>query len=228
LKTAAEAVKLASPAILLHGVAPPAEPLAISLVCPAGATRTTQKAPTPAPAPAPAPPPGTQLSLLDATEVATSPAARTSPQPPVSQTPAPPPAAVADLAVPSLHPPPSPPPAAAPTFKLNAPMRLNPAVRDALAAIVSTLNGPGSAAAAAPIAAGLFVPLAELERRGVQPALAGRALADVGQLVHSMRDGPATVTADFRGEPTVGLVVAPTCIEGFDPAAFEAATSVEP
>jgi conjugal transfer pilus assembly protein TraI len=221
LKTAAEAVKLVSPAILLHGVAPPAEPLAISLVCPPGATRTTQKTPATAPAP------GTQFSLLDATDVATSPAARTSP-PPVSQTPAPPPAVVADLAVPLPPPPPSPPQAAAPTFKLNAPMRLNPAVRDALAAIVSTLNGPGSAAAAAPIAAGLFVPLAELEGRGVQPALAGRALADVGLLVHSMRDGPATVTADFRGEPTVGLVVAPTCIEGFDPAAFEAATSVEP
>jgi conjugal transfer pilus assembly protein TraI len=107
-------------------------------------------------------------------------------------------------------------------------MRLNPAVRDALAAIVSTLNGPGSAAAAAPIAAGLFVPLAELERRGVQPALAGRALADVGLLVHARRDGPATVTADFRGEPTIGLVVAPACIDGFDPAAFEPAAHEEP
>ena len=67
-------------------------------------------------------------------------------------------------------------------------MRLNPAVRDALAAIVSTLNGPGSAAAAAPVAAGLFVPLAELERRGVQPALAGRALADVGLQYSSLSD----------------------------------------
>ena len=105
---------------------------------------------------------------------------------------------------------------------------LNPAVRDALAAIVSTLNGPGSAAAAAPVAAGLFVPLAELERRGVQPALAGRALADVGLLVHAGRDGPATVTADFRGEPTIGLVVAPACIDGFDPAAFEPAAHEEP
>lgn len=118
--------------------------------------------------------------------------------------------------------------AAAPTFKLNAPMRLNPAVRDALAAIVGTLNGPGSAAAAAPIAAGLFVPLAELEVRGVQPALAGRALADVGLLVHARRDGPATVTADFRGEPTIGLVVAPACIDGFDLAAFEPAAHEEP
>lgn len=199
LKTAAEAVKLASPAILLHGVTQPAEPLAISLVCPPGAARTTQKAPTTAPAPAPAPPPGTQFSLLDATEVAILRAARTSP----------------------------PPPAAAPTFKLNAPMRLNPAVRDALAAIVGTLNGPGSAAAASPIAAGLFVPLAELEVHGVQPALASRALADVGLLVHARRDGPATVTADFRGEPTIGLVIAPACIDGFDLAAFEPAAHEE-
>jgi conjugal transfer pilus assembly protein TraI len=107
-------------------------------------------------------------------------------------------------------------------------MRLNPAVRDALAAIVSTLNGPGSAAAAAPVAAGLFVPLAELERRGVQPALAGRALAEVGLLVHAERDGPATVTADFRGEPTIGLVVAPACVDGFEPAAFEPATHEGP
>lgn len=107
-------------------------------------------------------------------------------------------------------------------------MRLNPAVRDALAAIVGTLNGPGSAAAAAPIAAGLFVPLAELEVRGVQPALASRALADVGLLVHARGDGPATVTADFRGEPTIGLVVAPACIDGFDLAAFEPAAHEEP
>ena len=228
LKTAAEAVKLASPAILLTGVTQPAEPLAISLVCPPGATRTTQKTPATAPAPAPAPPPGTQFSLLDATDVATPPAARTSQPPPASWTPAPLPAAVADIGVPLPAPPPSPPQAAAPTFKLNAPMRLNPAVRDALAAIVSTLNGPGSAAAAAPVAAGLFVPLAELERRGVQPALAGRALADVGLLVHAGRDGPATVTADFRGEPTIGLVVAPACIDGFDPAAFEPAAHEEP
>ena len=228
LKTAAEAVKLASPAILLTGVTQPAEPLAISLVCPPGATRTTQKTPATAPAPAPAPPPGTQFSLLDATDVATPPAARTSQPPPASWTPAPLPAAVADIGVPLPAPPPSPPQAAAPTFKLNAPMRLNPAVREALAAIVSTLNGPGSAAAAAPVAAGLFVPLAELERRGVQPALAGRALADVGLLVHAGRDGPATVTADFRGEPTIGLVVAPACIDGFDPAAFEPAAHEEP
>ena len=107
-------------------------------------------------------------------------------------------------------------------------MRLNPAVRDALAAIVGTLNGPGSAAAAAPIAAGLFVPLAELEVRGVQPALAGRALSVGCLLVHARRVGPATTTADFRGEPTIGLVVAAACIDGFDLAAFEPAAHEEP
>jgi hypothetical protein len=34
-----------------------------------------------------------------------------------------------------------------PEFKLNAPLRLNPAVSDALAAVVQTLNGPGASAA---------------------------------------------------------------------------------
>lgn len=216
LKAAAEAVKVASPAILLHGVAQPAEPLATALVCPPGTTRNTQKAPASAPTPVPSPPPGTQLSLLDAADMAESPVNRASTQPTMV------------LQAPTPAPPPSPPQAAAPTFKLNAPMRLNPAVREALGAIVDTLNGSGSAAAAAAVAAGLFVPLAELERRGVQPALAGRALADVGLLVHAKQDGPATVTCNFRGEPTIGLVVAPACIEGFDPAAFEPAAPMDP
>jgi conjugal transfer pilus assembly protein TraI len=58
--------------------------------------------------------------------------------------------------------------------------------------------------------------------------LRGRALADVRLLVHARRDGPATVTADFRGEPTIGLVVAPACIDGFDLASFEPAAHEEP
>ena len=58
--------------------------------------------------------------------------------------------------------------------------------------------------------------------------MASRALADVGLLVHARRVGPATVTADFRGEPTIGLVVAPACIDGFDPAAFEPAVHKDP
>ena len=112
-----------------------------------------------------------------------------------------------------------------PAFSLNAPLRLNPSVRDALAAIVHTLNGPGSAAAARTVAAGLFVPLQALERHGIQPALAIRAFADVRMLALPDRGRPPTVSHDFGGQPALGLVIAPQFVQGFDLAAF---TPVEP
>jgi conjugal transfer pilus assembly protein TraI len=241
LKSAAEAVKLASPALLLASIEKAPAPLPTALACPPGATRNGPKpaasAPPPVPVavpvflptppPPPPPPPGTQFSLLDAAEPGGARIRHAPPQPPEPRNPTPPPSVAPTPAAQEQAPPAPAVPPAVPTFKLNAPMRMNPAVRDALAAIVGTLNGPGSAAAAAPVAAGLFLPLRELELRGVQPALAARALADVGLLVHAKRDGPATVSCNFRGEPTIGLVVAPACIEGFDPAAFEPAAPVE-
>jgi conjugal transfer pilus assembly protein TraI len=107
-----------------------------------------------------------------------------------------------------------------PDFKLNAPLRLNPAVRDALAAVVQTLNGPGASAAACAVSNGLFVPLREMERRGIQPAVAMRALSDVRMLVHQDRSHPPTVSHDFGGDMTVGLVIDPRCVDGFDLPAF--------
>ena len=77
------------------------------------------------------------------------------------------------------------------------------------------------------VADGLFVPLHELEQRGVQPALAARALAEVRLLVHKDRNRPPTVSRDFAGAPTVGLVICPSCVEGFDPAAFTVAAPAE-
>jgi conjugal transfer pilus assembly protein TraI len=228
LKSAMEAVKLASPAILLAGIDKAPAPLPSALACAPGATRNAPRPPANAPLPAPAPPPGTQFSLLDAAESCEVPVRQTSPQPPEARDLTPPPSAVPSPPAVQQEPVAPAAPPAVPTFKLNAPMRMNPAVRDALVAIVGTLNGPGSAAAATPVASGLFVPLAELEQRGVQPALAARALADVGLLVHATRDGPATVACEFRGEATIGLVVAPACIDGYDSAAFEPLASVEP
>ena len=112
-----------------------------------------------------------------------------------------------------------------PPFSLSAPMRLNPAVRDALAAIVHTLNGPGNAAAARTVATGLFVPLHALEQHGIQPAMAIRALADVRMLALPDRGKPPTVSHDFGGQPVLGLVIAPQFVQGFDLAAF---TQAEP
>lgn len=122
----------------------------------------------------------------------------------------------------------SPAASAPPTFSLNAPLRLNPAVRDALAAIVHTLNGPGSEAAARTVAAGLFVPLHAFERHGIQPAMAIRVLADLRMLALPERGRPPTVSHDFGGHVALGLVIAPQFVQGFDLAAFTSGNSAEP
>jgi len=122
----------------------------------------------------------------------------------------------------------SPAASAPPTFSLNAPLRLNPAVRDALAAIVHTLNGPGSEAAARTVAAGLFVPLPAFERHGIQPASAIRALAELRMLALPNRGQAPTVTHDFGGQAALGLVIAPQFVQGFDLAAFSPEAPAEP
>ena len=107
-------------------------------------------------------------------------------------------------------------------------MRLNPAVRDALAAIVHTLNGPGTEAAARTVAAGLFVPLQAFERHGLQPASAIRSLADLRMLALPGRGRPPTVLHDFGGQAVLGLVIAPQFVQGFDLAAFAPGATAEP
>ena len=125
-----------------------------------------------------------------------------------------------------VAPPKAPEPPTPPALALKAPLRLNPAVRDALASVVETLNVGASPVAACTVANGLFIPLHELERRGIQPALALRALADVRMLVHADRARPPTVSRDFGGDMTVGLVIDPRFIDGFDLAGFVLAEPV--
>jgi conjugal transfer pilus assembly protein TraI len=191
-KAGLTAVKLASPTMLFNGLGPQPTPLAQAL-----ATKPAE--PTPPPPPAPAAPPvpvekavAQQLSLL----------------PPELPMPSPPAAAIA------------PPDDPASVFALRAPLRLNPGVRDALTAIAATLNSRMEPAQCCTVAQGLFVPLDQFERRGVQPSLALRALAEVRMLVASGPQVPPTVSRDFNGTPTVGLVIDPRFIEGLDLAGF--------
>lgn len=195
-KVMLDAVKLASPAILFAGIDAAPPPLDAKLVCRPGEPLPARPK---APPPAPAAPPGTQFSLIEAP----------SPDSVVAET-----TAAASPGATAAA------PALAPEFTLKAPMRLNPAVCDALAAVVQTLNENATTAAACTIANGLFIPLQELERRGIQPAVALRALADVHMLVHTNRSRPPTVSRDFGGDTTVGLVIDPRFIEGFDMAGF--------
>ncbi len=192
-----DAIKLTSPAILWSGPEASPRPLDGTLV----ASLEPKVAMATAVGPAPPPSQKGQLSLLESAD--STPVATLSPPPTDPAASAPPIEA-----------------AAATTIALKAPMRLNPAVRDALGSIVSTLNGDARAAAACTVSNGIFVPLAELERRGLQPALVMRALGDLRMLVHADAARPPTTSRDFGGAITVGLIVDPRFVTGLDLATF--------
>ncbi len=191
-----DAIKLTSPAILWSGPESSPHPLAGTVATNLEPTRPMAATAGPAPPPLP---PG-QMSLLDAAEA--DPWADVSPLPnaPAKFSPA-----VEEAVAP---------------VALKAPMRLNPAVRDALGSIVATLNGDARTAAACTVATGIFVPLAELERRGLQPALAMRALSDLRMLVHADANRPPTLSREFGGAITVGLILNPRFVTGLDLATF--------
>ena len=99
-------------------------------------------------------------------------------------------------------------------------MRLNPAVRQALMEAVETLNGPPAATPVFTVREGIFIPLTELERRGIQPAVALRALIDVDMVYRPRPSAPSTCTRDVQGVNTVGVVLLARHVDGLDPMAF--------
>jgi len=196
-----EAVRLTSPTILFAGVEPQPAPLGTALTADVRAALPTPPAPPAAPAPAVAAP-GAQLSLIPSEpEQAPEPA----PREPVPVEPA---------AARATHP--------SPPLSLRAPMRLNPAVRDALDGIVRTLNDGLGPAQCCTVAEGLFVPLDRFEQRGVPPEVALRALSDARLLVVEGKGNkaPPTRSRELNGTPTVGLVIDPRFVNGFDLAGF--------
>lgn len=222
-KTPIEAVKLANAAILLAGLDPQPTALTTHLLAPAplqpkppteasnAKPATAEVAPSAnpvAPSPLPAAPseastvaePAEQLSLLDAPgHTGAAPAALQE-------------APLLDEA-PAIH--------------LRAPMRLNPAVRNALAEIVATLNDSASSSDICTVAEGIFVPLADFERRGIQPSIAIRALDDTRMIRRPQPGGPPTVSRQIRDATVVGVILAPAHVEGLDPQAFGPVTRDE-
>lgn len=189
-----EAVRLASPVILFAGLDPAPSPLTQALT-----SRPVEPPPKPASPRAPhnEKPTTQQLSLLPADHA------------PAAPQPGPPPAS-----------PPTRPAPTEPSLALRAPLRLNPVVRDALTAIAATLNEAAGPAQCCTIAQGLFVPLDRFDQRGVPPSLALRALADVRMLVSMGSSATPTLSRDFNGSATVGLVIDPRFIEGLDLSGF--------
>ena len=108
-----------------------------------------------------------------------------------------------------------------PTFSLTAPLRLDSPLRAALGDVVDSFNRDDKNAACRVTATGLFIPLAEFERRAIEPALAIRALADAGMLASSPSSKPKPVTQECGGQATAGIVIHPRFVAGFDPVAVQ-------
>jgi len=218
---AIEAVRLASPSILLAAMDRPPEPLPHALVKP---SHRPGAAPTPAaassihsdqtigrPLAAPAAP-DTPLQCHPTM-------GRTAQQRPesVAREPFALPVASTSAAGPTaagLNP-------RRPTFSLAAPLRLDPPLRAALGEVVDSFNRDGADVACCSTPTGLFIPLTEFEKRAIEPALAMRALADASMLVPSSSSKATPVTRYFGGEAKVGIVIHPRFIAGFGHADFQ-------
>lgn len=191
-KAALEAVKLSNPATLLAGIDPPPAALPQDLESKAAAIAPTVPATkAAAPASTSAPPPA-QMPLISQ-ESASAEVPGPAPEEPAA-CPAQPP-----------H----------PQIGLQAPLRLNPLVREALAHALSTSNEALKPPTVCRIGEGCFVPLDEFIRHGVQPSVALRALADTNMLVKPDAQGPPTSTRRIGEQTVVGVTIAASHIEGF-------------
>lgn len=99
-------------------------------------------------------------------------------------------------------------------FTLNAPLRLNPQVRDALAAAVATLNSPSTGPTALTIPTGVFVPLAIFKRARLDVTMAVRALAELAMIDTSKSGKPRTVEHELDGACEPGVVLRPAFVRG--------------
>ena len=221
-KTVFEAVKLAAPEILLHGHGQTVPPLSTPLVWQAGAT--TASGPTPAsappmPDPAASDPPAVKAQPDDGTitpgtdllgDPLTVPAVGSEPEDDSPGVEAPPKVpAEATTASP-------------PIFRLVAPLRLNPMVRDALAAAVASMNGDSRTADAITVSAGVFVPLEVFKRRHVDIPAVQRSLTETSMLAQCGNARAGTVQHDMGGKQELGFVIRADFVEGLDPSDFAA------
>jgi len=213
-KAKIEAVKLSSTAILFADHDPLPPPLAESLTSSRRNNHPSAQAAEPvAPQPTPDGPPGTQLSLIPGNAEQNQHASNnqdTQAEAALFST-----AAPSALALTSDTP-----QTEQSTIGLQAPLRLHPVVRDALTEVVNSMNTGSGPAQCCTVALGVFVPLHEFERRGIQPSIALRALSDVHMLVRAPGNSPPTTSRDFNGTSTVGLTIAPRFINGVNMEAF--------
>ena len=110
--------------------------------------------------------------------------------------------------------------AVAPVFRLVAPLRLNPMVREALGAAIASMNGDPRAADASTVFAGVFVPLDVFKRRHIDIPLVLRSLTETGMTAVGGNVRSGTVQHDIGGKQKLGFVIRADFVEGLDPSDF--------
>lgn len=238
--SALEAIRLASPDILLTGQTRPVDALAQPLVAravtaPSRAAGTTNAAAESSPtSPAPTAPRASAASPRAAARPPRSApdaaAGGPEPQEPASDAQGaldlePPPAPPIEAVAPP-EPIPAQPAPAAPLrqFALKAPLRLVPQVRQALQAAIATMNNDARSAIAVTVASGVFVPLSHFKTNSIDVSVALRALVDVDMLVGTKDRRPRTYQHHIGGQEQAGVIVRPAHIEGLDPTDFQTPT----
>lgn len=109
-----------------------------------------------------------------------------------------------------------------PVFRLSAPMRLQPQVREALAAAIDSMNGNAKAALAVTVPTGIFVPLDHFKKAKLDLPVVLRALGELEMAVAGRGGRPSTVQHELAGQEVLGFVLRPQFVEGLDPAMFAA------
>jgi conjugal transfer pilus assembly protein TraI len=223
-KTIFEAVKLTAPEILLPGHGQAVMPISTPLVSKASASTGSEPSPSPASlTPDPADPvrPGAESQPVDGAigpgtdlpdDALTG--AAVGQDPDHDSTGVESPSSGPDAA----------PEASAPIFRLVAPLRLNPVVRDALAAAIATMNGNSRDAEAITVSSGVFVPLEVFKRRHVDIPVALRSLNETGMTAAGRNARSGTVQHDMGGKPEPGCVIRADFVEGLDPSDFAPST----
>jgi len=213
-KTVVEAVRLSSPEILLPTYSELATPLASALAVPdaptkAGAAPQPQSPQGDLLQAAPQggnTPPGPDANVTEDGEILPGP----------TQTQSSPPASAPAPHVDHLSD-----PCPAPTqFKLLAPLRLNPAVRDTLAQAIDSMNGSSRDAVAITVPSGVFVPLDHFKRARLDLPVVMRSLGEMSMTVGGSANRPNTVQHELGGQEVIGFVLKASFVQGLDPADF--------
>jgi conjugal transfer pilus assembly protein TraI len=94
-------------------------------------------------------------------------------------------------------------------LRLELPMRLAPRLREAVADIAQALGNAEQDCRALATPQGLFIALAEFERRHVEPSHALRGLSEARMLARGPQGAASAMTFEIDGQQHLGLLVAP-------------------